>query len=83
MTVWEILVGIAIMIVAILVIAVILLQEGKQSSLGAISGSTESFMDKGKSRTKQQFLAFLTKVLAGTFFALVFVGMLITKFLGA
>ena len=68
MSVWEIIIG------------VVLLQEGRQANLGAISGAADSFMEKGKARTLDAKLAKYTKVIAITFFVLVFIGMLITKF---
>lgn len=83
MTVWEYVIGAIIILAALLVIAVIMLQEGQQSNMGAISGNSESYMDKGNSRTQSARLSRWTKILAGVFFGLVFVGMLATKFLGA
>lgn len=83
MTVWEYIIGAVIIAFSLIIIAVVLLQEGNQSSLGAISGAAENFMDKGRARTLDAFLAKWTKVLAIVFFVLVFLGMLVTKFLGA
>ena len=68
---------------SLLIIAVVLLQEGRQANLGAISGAADSFMEKGKARTLDAILAKWTKVIAITFFVLVFAGMMITRFLGA
>ena len=83
MTIWEYIIGAVIILFALIVIAVILLQEGRQANLGAIAGAAESFMDKGKARTLDAFLSRWTKVLAIIFFLLVLAGMLITEFLGA
>ena len=83
MTIYEYIIGGAIILFSIIIIAVILLQEGKESGLGAISGSADNFMDRGRTRTLDAFLAKWTKILAIIFFVLVFVGMLVTKFLGA
>lgn len=83
MTIWEYIIGAVIILFALIVIAVILLQEGRQANLGAIAGAAESFMDKGKARTLDAFLSRWTKVLAIVFFLLVLAGMLITEFLGA
>lgn len=82
MTAWEYVVGAIIIVLSLIVIGVVLLQEGQQSGMGAISGG-DSFMDKGKTRTLDAFLAKWTKVLAIVFFVAVFAGMLVTKFLGA
>ena len=83
MTVWEIVIGAIIIVLSIVDVAVVLLQEGRQANLGAISGAAESFMDKGKARTLDAFLARWTKWLAIAFFAVVLGGMMITHFLGA
>ncbi len=83
MSVWEIVIGIILIVFSLLIIAVVLLQEGRQANLGAISGAADSFMEKGKARTLDAILAKWTKVIAITFFVLVFAGMMITRFLGA
>ena len=83
MTIWEYIIGAIIIVFALIIIAVVLLQEGRQANLGAISGAAENFMDKGRARTLDAFLAKWTKVLAIVFFVLAFLGMLVTKFLGA
>ena len=83
MTIWEYIIGAVIIVFALIIIAVVLLQEGNQSNLGAISGAAENFMDKGRARTLDTFLSKWTKALAIIFFVLVFLGMLATKFLGA
>lgn len=83
MTVWEYVIGAIIIVFSIIIIAVVLLQEGRQANLGAISGAAESFMDKGKARTLDALLSRWTKWLAVIFFVLVLAGMMITKFLGA
>ncbi len=83
MTIWEYIIGALIIVFALIIIAVVLLQEGRQANLGAISGAAENFMDKGRARTLDAFLSKWTKVLAIVFFVLVLAGMFVTKFLGA
>lgn len=83
MTVWEYIIGAVIIVFALIIVAVILLQEGRQSNLGAVSGAAENFMNKGRARTLDAFLAKWTKILVFVFFVLVLAGALITKFLGA
>ncbi len=83
MSIWEYIIGAVIIVFSLIIVTVILLQEGRQSNLGAISGGAESFMDKGRDRTLDAFLARWTKIIAVVFFVLVLAGMLITKFLGA
>ena len=83
MTAFEIIIGIVLIIFSIVIIGVVLLQEGRQAGIGAITGAADSFLDKGKARTLDALLGKWTKVIAGVFFVLAFAGMLITKFLGA
>ena len=79
----EIILGIAVILVSLFIIAVVLLQQGHRAGInGAISGGADTFLEKGKARTWDMRLAKWTKVVAITFFVLVFAGMLITKFLG-
>ena len=82
MTIWEIIIGIVLMVFAVVVIAVVLLQEGRQANLGAISGAADSFFDKGRARTLDALLAKWTKVIAIAFFVLVLGGLAISHFLG-
>ena len=80
MTALEYVMGALLILGAVLVIAVVLLQEGRTANLGVISGAADSFMDKGKARTLDVFLSKWTKVISIVFFALVFAAMLITHF---
>ena len=45
MSVWEIIIGIVLILFSLIIIAVVLLQEGRQANLGAISGAADSFLD--------------------------------------
>ena len=83
MSVWEIIIGIVLIVFSLIIIGVVLLQEGRQANLGAIAGAADSFMEKGKARTLDAMLAKWTKVIAIVFFVLVFAGMMVTTFLGA
>jgi preprotein translocase subunit SecG len=83
MTGLEIAIGIVLIILSVVIIAVILLQEGRQANLGAIQGAGDSFLDKGRARTLDAVLTKWTKIIVFAFFILVFIGMLITKFFGA
>ena len=80
MSIWEIIIGIVLIIFSLLIICVVLLQEGRQANLGAINGAADAFLDKGRARTVDAMLAKWTKFIAITFFVLVFAGMLITEF---
>lgn len=77
----EYVIGSIIIVLALIIIAIILLQEGRESNIGAISGSSDSFMDKGRSRTLDALLSRWTKWLAIAFFVVVLIGMLVTKFM--
>ena len=61
------------------IIAIVLLQQGRQANLGAISGAADSFLDKGRARTIDAKLTRLTKWIAIGFFALALVSMILTK----
>lgn len=76
----EIVISIVLIVFSLLIIAVVLLQEGRQANLGAISGAADSLMEKGRARSIDEKLARWTKFIAIGFFVLVFVGMLITQF---
>ena len=55
------------------IIIVVLLQEGHQQSLGAITGGADTFLSKNKARSMDAFLARWTKFIAIGFFVLVLV----------
>ena len=68
----KIIVGVIHILLSIAIIALILLQSGKQAGLsGAIGGAAESFFGKNKSRTMDAMLARFTRICA--------VGFLITS----
>ena len=83
MGVWDIVISVVLIVASLLIIAIILLQQGRQANIGAISGAMDSFMDKNKARSWDQRLAKFTKILAVAFFVLVLAGMIVTNFLGA
>lgn len=71
MGVLEIVIGVIILVLSIVVIFVIILQEGHRSGInGAISGGADTFLSKNKARTVDAFLARWTKWLAVAFFIL-------------
>ena len=78
----EITLGILIMIVSILIVVMVLLQEGHQQGLsGAIAGGAEPFCGKNKGRTYEQKLVKITRILAILFFVLTLVTTLYVIFL--
>ena len=67
----EIILGVLILITSILVVVLVLMQEGRQQGLsGAIAGGAETFFGKSKSRTMEQKLVKYTKILAIVFFVM-------------
>ena len=71
MQVYEIILGIALIVTAISIVILVLLQESKSDGLsGAIAGGAETFFGKNKGRTMENKLVKLTKVFAIIFFVL-------------
>lgn len=55
-------------IICIALVIVVLMQEGKQAGLGALSGaSSDTYWSKNKGRSMEAGLVRVTKVLAGLF----------------
>lgn len=74
MSVWEIILGIAVILVSLFIIIVILLQQGHRAGItGAISGGADTFLSKNKARTFDATLARFTKYIAILFFVLALV----------
>ena len=81
MSIYEYIIGGILIFASLLIIFVVLLQEGRQANVGVISGAADSFMDKGAAKSLDQKLSKWTKVIAIGFFVLVLAGMMATKFL--
>lgn len=74
----EIIIGILVIVVSLLIIAVILLQQGRRAGInGAISGGADTFLSKNKARTVDAALARWTKYIAILFFVLAIVANII------
>lgn len=65
------LLGAIALIVAIVLVIVVILQEGNSQGVGVVSGGADTFFSKNKARSIDAFLARWTKVIAIAFFALV------------
>lgn len=64
----EIALGIVIIVLAVVLIACVLLQSGKDKSLsGTITGAGETFFTKGKSKSKDAMFSKITTVLSFVF----------------
>lgn len=64
---------VAFIIVCLAIIVLVLMQEGKSSGLGALSGAAESYWGKNKARTMQGMLVKLTKIFCVLFMVLAIV----------
>ncbi|MBR4086113.1 MAG: preprotein translocase subunit SecG [Lachnospiraceae bacterium] len=60
-------------IVCLAIVVLVLMQEGKSSGLGALSGAAESYWGKNKARTMQGMLVKLTKIFCVLFMVLAIV----------
>ena len=71
MSALQIVLGAVMLLSSIIIVAVILLQEGHRSGInGAISGGADTFLSKNKARTFNATLARVTKYVAILFFVL-------------
>ena len=64
---------IVFIILSIIMTVIVLMQEGKDAGLGAISGAYETFWSKNKGRSKEAMLVKVTEFLAIAFFVLTIV----------
>ncbi len=71
MSIAEVIFGIILLIFSVAITVIVLLQEGHQQDLGAITGGADTFLSKNKARSVDAFLARWTKVIAFGFFVLV------------
>ncbi len=78
MTALEIILGILVIIVSLVIIAAILMQQGRRAGVnGVISGGADTFLSKNKARTLDAILARWTKYVAILFFVLAIVANII------
>ena len=75
--------GAVLILLSIVIIAVVLLQDGRSQNLsGAIAGGADTFLGKSKGRTIEGKLEKITKWLIVIFFVIVLAAFLIFLFLG-
>lgn len=75
----EIILGIFVILVSLVIIAIVLLQQGHRAGInGAISGGADTFLSKNKARTWDAKLARITKYAAILFFVLAVVANIIS-----
>lgn len=61
---------VAYIIICIALVIVVLMQEGKTSGLGALSGAADSYWSKNKGRSQEGMFVKITRVLAVLFVVL-------------
>lgn len=72
MSLVEIVLGVLLLVFSLIIVAVVLFQEGRQQNMGAIAGGgADTFLAKNKARTIDSFLERWTRLLAVVFFLLV------------
>ena len=70
MGVAEVIFGIILILFSIGIIIIVLLQEGSQQNMGAVTGGADTFFSKNKARSIDAFLARWTKFIAVGFFVI-------------
>lgn len=71
MAAYEIIFGVVLIILSILLVVLVLLQEGNSKGLsGAIAGGADTFFGKNKGRTIEAKLVKLTKIIGIAFFVI-------------
>ncbi len=70
MSILQIILGSIMIIFSLLIIFVVLFQQGRRSGIGAISGAADTFLSKNKARTVDAILGRWTKYIALAFFVL-------------
>lgn len=73
MTATQVIFGVILIIFSIAIIFVVIMQEGNQQNVGAVSGGADTFFSKNKARSIDSFLSKWTKIIAVGFFALVII----------
>ncbi len=74
MSALDIIFGIVMILVSLVIIAIVLLQQGHRAGInGAISGGADTFLSKNKARTFDALLSRVTKYAAIAFFVLALV----------
>ena len=83
MGIWEIILGVLMILVSVAIIAIILLQQGHRAGVnGVISGAADTFLSKNKARTVNAKLASMTKYITIAFFVLAIVANVVALTIG-
>jgi preprotein translocase subunit SecG len=78
---YEIVLGVVLIITSVILVTIVLMQEGRADGLGAIAGGAETFLGKNKGRTVEEKLVKITKAFAIIFFILSLLATLIVLFI--
>lgn len=70
MEVLSVIIHIFLLIIAIILIAAVLMQQGNSAGLGSIGGGAETFLGKNKAKSYEGKLELITKVCAAAFVVL-------------
>ena len=81
MNIVDYIVGAVLILFSIIMIAVVILQEGNSKGIGVVTGGADTFLSKNKARTVNSKLARWTKVLSIGFALLVVALNIVDKFL--
>ena len=73
MTAIQVIFGIILIVFSIAIIFIVIMQQGNQQNVGAISGGADTFFAKNKARSIDAFLAKWTKFIAIGFFLVVII----------
>lgn len=77
----QIIFGVLLVLLAVVIIVLVMKQEGNEQGLGAISGgSSESFFGKNKGKTNEARMNFITKILVTVFCVLALVATVVMLF---
>ena len=81
MSVWEYILGAALIVISLVLIVIVIMQQSKQQGLsGAIAGGADTFFGKNKGRTIEAKLEKLTKILCAVFVILTLVTTILVGF---
>ncbi|MDE5994308.1 MAG: preprotein translocase subunit SecG [Oscillospiraceae bacterium] len=81
MTPVQIVFGVILILLAIVIIALVMKQEGNEQGLGAISGgASESFFGRNKGKTNEARMNFVTKICVAAFCVLALVAVVVMLF---
>ena len=70
MDVLQIVVGAVMLLLSLIIIVMVIFQQGRRTGIGAISGGADTFLSKKKAQTVDEKLPKITAVFAGNFFVL-------------